>query len=592
MASKPSWKYYKRLGDMSPIRAMAESVLNGQNASGLPRLVSAAEVYDLACEMPFVSVTDLPMHKGAIERLGLSADAMVINDNHGDVVGRSAEARVFYHRIPKEEQTALESMLREAIYDLQMNHDLMVAESVVGTHPDMMLKARMAAPAEDASNVFSWFANYSPLTSVPAYDNSKELDIPDILFVSYPDWQPDLEYMAQLYPKWVEDPVKHRWFRGCVVVDEKNKTIFNLGLKYFGERKKGTLTMAWTAGMDLGAVAAHGSIKEIDFSGAKGFEDRGKQVISFYGLSGSGKSSHGNSHDNGGTLPDGVKVTIAHDDAFQIDYQNKICYVWEPSLFDKTDARELDNPDWEYLISTQNMLVCDVDGKRVPYGQDVRNKNGRAIFSRELLGATTDAIGFPNHVNWLLKDTTMPPICRVTDQSLAVALGATLMTKRTAAENVSPEEMKKVKIVPFANPFRVYELWRDCLGYKAVFEAGANCFVWNAGGNGLWKSSDKDQEPIPLQTSLQLHTLVLTGQIEWEAHPYIPGMEVPTKAIDQFLPGYYDTYNLTTRQNQDEYLALLEDRFAQRRKFLEEEDLVQKPDLLKELTDCLKIKRP
>jgi len=591
MASKPSWQYYKRLGDMSPIRALAESVMNGQNAAGSPRIISAAEAYEMACAAPQVAVTDLPIDPGSIRRLGLPADAKVINDNHGDVVGRSAEARVFYHRVSSSEQNAIESMLREAVYEMQQDHDLVIAEAVVGTHPDMMVKARLVAPEEDSANMFNWLANFTPLAAVPEYAQSRVLDVPDILFVAYPQWQPDDAYLKRLYPAWYEDPDYPRWFRGCVVVDEKHKTIFNLGLKYFGERKKGTLTMAWTAGMDLGAVAAHGSIKEVDFTQVEGYQDRGKQVISFYGLSGSGKSSHGNSHDNGGSLPAGAKVTIAHDDAFQIDYQNRVCYVWEPSLFDKTDSRELDHPDWNYCISTQNMLVCEVEGRRLPYGQDVRNRNGRAIFSRELLGSVTDSIGFPHHVNWLMKDSCFPPIMKITDQSLAVAMGATLLTKRTAAENVSEEEMKKLKIIPFANPFRVYELWRDCLGYKAVFEAGAQCYVWNAGGNGMWNSSDQDQRPIPLQTSLTLQTLVLTGELEWEDFPYIEGAQVPTRdSVDKFLPGYYDTYDISTIQNRDQYLETLQDRFRQRREFLENEDLVEKPELLKELVESLRVK--
>ena len=591
MASKPSWKYYKRLGEMSPIRALAESVFAGNNASGSVRVISASEAYDLACTQGHVAVTDLPMHPGSIQRLGLAADAKVVNDNHGDVVGRSAEARIFYREAPKPEKDAIEAMLREAVYEMQVTNDLIVGEAVVGTHPDMMFKARLVCPESDASNVFNWLANYTPLAAVPEYEQSKLHNIPDILFVAYPDWQPDHEYLERLYPKWYADQLFHRWFRGCVVVDEKDKTIFNLGLRYFGERKKGTLTMAWTGGMDLGAVAAHGSIKEIDFSETKKYKKRGKQVISFYGLSGSGKSSHGNSHDNGGTLPEGVKVTIAHDDAFQIDYKNRVCYVWEPSLFDKTDARELDHPDWEYLISTQNMLVCDVDGKVLPYGQDVRNKNGRAIFARELLGDTADCIGFPNHVNWLLKDTTLPPIMRVQDVDLAVAMGATLVTKRTAAENVSAEEMKKLRIVPFANPFRVYELWRDCEGYMEVFKAGANCYVWNAGGNGMWRASDEDQVPIPLQTSLTLHTMVLTGEIQWEPHPYIAGAEVPTKAINKVLPKYYETYDISKAENLDQYLDTLETRFEQRREFLRTSDVSRKPALLKKLVSSLKVKR-
>jgi len=560
---------------MSRIRALAESVFNGRNAKGGPRVISAAEVYELACQMPWVTVTDLPIHEEAIKRLGLPAGAMVINDNHGGTVGRSAEARVFYNQVSKSEQDALELLLREAVYGLQRDYELIICDGVIGTHPEMMLKARLIAPVEDASTMFNWMANFQPLDSIPEYEGSRLRDIPDILFVAYPEWKSD-------------DP---RWARGCVVVDELHMTIFNLGLRYFGERKKGTLTMAWTAGMKLGAVAAHGGIKEIDFSGCKGFESRGKQVIAFYGLSGSGKSAHSNSLDNEGTLPQGFKRRIAHDDAFQIDYKNRKCYVWEPSLFDKTDARELDHPDWKYCISTQNMLIVEVDGKILPYGQDTRNNNGRAIFVRELLGETTNVIGFPNALGWLMKDTTLPPVIKIVDLALSVAMGATLMTKRTPAENVTEEEMARLVFVPFANPFRVYELYRDCEGYEEVFKSGCECYVWTGGGFGFWDTSAEDTKPIPLKTSLTLQTAILTDVLEWEDWDLLPGAQIPTReTVDKILPGYYDQYNPAHVKNKEQYRATLRDRFLQRIDFLKNSDVAEKPDLLDRLVKALEIK--
>ena len=574
MASKSSYKYYKRLGDMSTLRALAESVFNGRNLSDSPRVISAAEAYAMSCRMPWVTVTDLPMAPSAIKRLGLPADAKVINDNHGGTVGRSAEARIFYNRSTPAEKNALELLLREAIYDLQKNHDLVICEAVLGLHKDMMIKARLIAPEEDCSNMFNWLANFTPLSDVHDYDESRDLPIQDVLFVAYPEWKSD-------------DP---RWARGCVAVDEEHMTIFNLGLRYFGERKKGTLTMAWTSGMRMGAVAAHGGIKEIDLSETKDFSHRGKQVIAFYGLSGSGKSSHTNSLDNEGTLPQGFKRRIAHDDAFQIDYKNKICYVWEPSLFDKTDARELDHPDWKHCISTQNMLVCEADGKIVPYGQDVRNKNGRAIFTRELLGEYTNSIGFPNFIGWLMKDTTLPPLLKITDIPLAVALGATLMTKRTAAENVTAEEMRKLVFVPFANPFRVYPLFEDCFGYEEVFKSGCECFVWSGGGAGMWDESDGKTRPVPLKTSLTLQTALLCGTLEFEDWDLVPGAQIPTRdSIEKILPGYYDMYDSNTVKNRDSYLETLKDRFQQRIDFLKNSDVNEKADLIERLTASLKV---
>lgn len=572
MSSKSSWEYYKTLSEMSRLRAMAESLFNSQNANGKPEIVSAAKAYEMASKKPFITVTDVPIYEGAIKRLGLPEGSKALNDNHGGTVGRSAEARIFYNQQTASEKNALETMLREAIYELVTKHDLIIAEAVIGTHPDMMIKARLIAPREDAMNMFNWMANFQPLDMVPEYNDSKPLDVQDILFVAFPEWTST-------------DP---RWAKGCVAVDETHMTVFNLGLRYFGERKKGTLTMAWTAGMKLNAVAAHGGIKEVDFSGTKDFSERGKQVIAFYGLSGSGKSSHTNSIDNEGTLPEGFASTIAHDDAFQIDYNNKKCYVWEPSLFDKTDAREIDHPDWDYLISTQNMTMVEVDGKVIPYGRDTRNNNGRAIFARELLGDTANVIGFPDSIGWLMKDSTLPPVVRVTDQALAVAMGATLMTKRTAAENISEEEMKKLVFIPFANPFRVYELHQDCEGYDAVFASGCECHVWTGGGAGFWKSSDDVTTSIPLNTSLAMQTAILTGVLEWEEWDLVPGIQIPTKeTVDKVLPGYYDMYNPAAVENKAEYQETLKDRFNQRINFLKESDVAEKPELLARLVAAL-----
>ncbi len=559
---------------MSRLRAVAESLFATVNNGASPRVVTAAEAYAAACKLPWVSVTDLPMDPLAVKRLGLPEGAKVFTDNNGAAVGRSAEARIFYNRASKVEKDALEAMLREAVYRMQRTEPLIMADAVVGLAPELMIKARMIAPESDASNVFHWLANFNPLSAVPDYDTSRPLPVPDILFVAVPDWSSS-------------DP---RWAKGCVAVDEEHMTIFNLGMRYFGERKKGTLTLAWTAGMRLGMVAAHAGIKEIDFSRVPAFRERGRQVVAFYGLSGSGKSAHTNSLDNGGTLPKGFRRRIAHDDAFQIDYRNKICHVWEPSLYDKTDGRDADHPDWRHCIATQNMLVVDCGGRRLPYGRDVRNNNGRALFSRELLGRTANSIGFPNAVGWLMKDSTLPPLARVVNPHLAVALGATLMTRRTAAENVSPEEMRKLIFEPFANPFRVYPLYEDCLGYAEVFKSGCECHVWAGGGGGLWDGSDEQIKKIPLQTSLTLQTAVLEGILEWEDWEPVPGMQIPSRAsVDAVLPGYYDTYNPRTVPNPEGFLHTLRDRFAQRRAFLAASDVASRPELLEELTAALTV---
>ncbi len=576
MSSQASSKYYPSLSKMSPVRAIAESAFNLKNNGICPRVVSPAEAYEMACQLPWVTVTDLPMDPGRAEFLGLDAEsARVIVDNHGATVGRSASARVFYNRLNKGQKDTCESILREGVYNLQRNHDLIIGEGVVGTDPALQFKARLLTTEEDAANLFFWFANFTPLEAVPDYESSTPHPVQDILFVSYPEW---------------EAPNNCPWGQALVVVDEVHNTIFNFGLRYFGERKKGTLTLAWTGAQRMGHVSAHGGIKEVDFAGCPEFAHRGKQVIAFYGLSGSGKSSHTNSLDNGGALPAGFTRRIAHDDAFQIDVKNKLCYVWEPTLFDKTDSRELDHPDWKHCIGAMNSHVVEVDGRILPYGMDSRNSNGRAIFARELLGETTNRIGFPDSIGWLMKDNTLPPIVKISGIDLAVALGATLMTKRTAAENISPDEMKKLVFEPFANPFRVYPLYEDCLGYAKVFENGCECYVWSGGGGGWWDGDDQRSKPVPLKTSLALQTAVLTGVLQWEPWDLVDGAWLPTReSVEKILPGYSDAYNPAAVPNRMEYLAILMDRFAQRITFLENSDIRERPELLARLVASLKV---
>ena len=58
-----------------------------------------------------------------------------------------------------------------------------------------------------------------------------------------------------------------------------------LGLRYFGELKKATLTLAWATAHRNGYAACHGGEKAFHF------KDKDDKVFAFYGLSGSGKST-------------------------------------------------------------------------------------------------------------------------------------------------------------------------------------------------------------------------------------------------------------------------------------------------------------
>ena len=429
-------------------------------------------------------------------------------------------------------------------------------------------------------NVFNWLCNFTPIEVFEKeYKNSKEIPVVDIILVAFNEWTCDDPFYNNVGAPQL------------ALVDELNNVIFNFGMRYFGERKKGTLTLGWTSGMRLGMAACHGGIKEIDFTtcAEEKYHELGKRSIAFFGLSGTGKSSHTNSHTNGDTLPKGFKKVVLHDDAFQIDLEEKICRAWEPTLFDKTDSRPIGHSDWDYAISLMNHSIINIDGKNIPVGQDLRQANGRALLERAMLGDVVNRCSFPKALCWLMKDTVLPPILKFTNKHLAIAMGAALITKRNKAENVSAEDLKKLAFEPFANPFRVYDLWKDVEAFLAIADNGADFYSFNS--QGLWKKSDTDLEAIKLQTSLTLQTGILLDQLEWEDWDMLPGAMIPTKeSVDKILPGFYDKYNTATRENMDEYKELLKSRFQQRIDFLKNTDIATKPEMLEELINALQVK--
>jgi len=494
-------------------------------------------------------------------------------------VGRTAKARRFYHRLNASHKNKIAGDFREAIYQMQ-HYPLIKAEAILGMDQDLMIKATFITTESDVINVYNWLLNFAPYEQLrEQYEASPKLPIQDIILIAFNEWTCDDPFYNNVGAPQL------------ALVDEKHNVIVNLGMRYFGERKKGTLTLAWTSGIRIGMAACHGGIKEIDFGTCEDskFHALGKRSIAFYGLSGTGKSSHTNNHDNASTLPKGFDKVVLHDDAFQIDLENKLCRVWEPTLFDKTDSRPPDHPDWKYALGLMNHMVVEIDGKKIPIGMDARNDNGRALLDRDLLGKHVNRCAFPKALVWLMKDSVLPPVVKLQDKYLAIAMGAALMTQRNRAENVTEEELNKLVFEPFANPFRVYELYKDVEAFLHVAESGADIYCFNS--RGYWKQSDNALEAIPLTTSLTLQTALLMDQIQWEAWDILPGALIPTReSIEKILPGYYDKYDPQKLENPGDYLELLRDRFEQRREFLKSSDLLERPEIQARLINALDLK--
>jgi len=512
----------------SPWRATIESAFFANSV----RKTNMAEVYKLALKQPEVMATSHPFYKPS--QFGLPKDARVLISNDGGIVGRTARARRLVREMGKDRDKYLR-ILGEVTYSLTKRECLWL-QAVVGLHKDFMIKAHLLSPATDAKNMLDWGVNFAPFMKPwsEAYKKSKKLDEPDILVLADPDWT---------------DP---EFPNGLVIIDEVENCIAILGLRYFGERKKGTLTLAWTIGVRQNMVACHGGIKTI-----------GKHPpVAVFGLSGSGKSSITNSPDHGGTLKKNEKVTVIHDDAFLIALDENLTVALEPSLFDKTDAVEFRDPIIKYFYSAQNVAITELgDGKREIVAQDIRNDNGRCIKSRDMFNHD-DYCARPKQLIWLQKDQSLPPVMKVTDIGLAVAMGASLSTLRAkGVENVPKEELAKLVIEPFANPFRVHPLLEDCRQFLKLFKLGTECYIMNTGHFGL----PGDETKIPKELSLPIVTELVHGRIEWREWKSFPGLQLPANGVELFGADFDKKFKPT--KNPD-YLQFLRNRMQDRITFL------------------------
>ena len=175
---------------------------------------------------------------------------------------------------------------------------------------------------------------------------------------------------------------------------------------------------------------------------------------------------------------------MLHDDALIVNVRDKYAIAMEPAYFDKLQDYPMGCDDNKYLISVQNCgCVRTEDGKKVVVTEDVRNGNGRAMKSKHWTPNRVDRIDEPlNAICWLMKDPTLPPVVKLTGASLAAVMGATLATKRTSAEHLTPGIDPNLLIIEsYANPFRTYPLALDYERFKQLIEDGVDCYILNTG---------------------------------------------------------------------------------------------------------------
>lgn len=436
---------------MSAARATITAPFFGNNVEKIENVTEAYELAQESCGT--IELTGMPVYEP--EKIGLPAGANQLLFNDGTVVGRCAAARKIVGE-PNCDLKVLLPVIREAVYGTR-DRLMYNCETVVGLDKDFMIKAHLLIPEGFENIMYSWMLNFQYFNEEykKMYADSRDIPEGDIYVFSDPDWShPDFPY-------------------GLTFFDPEHNCAAILGMRYFGEHKKGTLTLAWGSAARNGYASCHGGMKRYNLDGGKSFQ------VAVFGLSGSGKSTITHAKHDGK-----YDITVLHDDAFIINTKDKYTIALEPAYFDKTADYPIGCEDNKFILTQQNAgAIMKEDGLVYSVTEDIRNGNGRAVKSKLWSPNRVDRIDQPiNAIFWLMKDPTIPPVVKLSGASLGAAMGATLATKRTSAERLAAGVDPNALVVePYANPFRVYPLSIDYDRFKHLIEDGVDCYILNTG---------------------------------------------------------------------------------------------------------------
>ncbi len=505
----------------SRTRSIIEAAFYGNN---VVKVNTLKEAYKLAKDSPGTIVTDMPVYRG--EEFGLDSDAKVLLFNDGSITGRYAPARRIAGE-PGVQCDKLDKIVMDAVYDTRWE-TLYHAEVCIGLDTEFMVKAHLLIPEGEENILYSWMLNFQYMNEkyVKMYKESKLYENEsDIYIFSDPQWRGTDQTD-------ISDPNCLCYFNtdtNCAAI---------LGMRYFGEHKKGTLTLAWAIANRNGYASCHGGQKEYTL------EDGSKYVAAVFGLSGSGKSTLTHAKHNG-KYP---SIKVLHDDAFVINAQTCSSIALEPTYFDKTADYPTDCEDNKFLLTAQNCsATLDEDGKVVLVTEDVRNGNGRAIKSKLWSPNRVDKIDSPvNAIFWIMKDPTIPPVVKLKGSSLASVMGATLATKRSTAERLKEGVDPNALVVePYANPFRTYPLVNDYNKFKTLVESKhVDCYIINTGEFMGKKVQPKD--------TLGILETIVEGKAEFKQ--WGPFSDIEIFEWEGFVPDLKD----------EEYVAQLKARMQDR----------------------------
>ncbi|MDD3149559.1 MAG: phosphoenolpyruvate carboxykinase (ATP) [Candidatus Gastranaerophilales bacterium] len=504
-------EFYKNNELLKATTSAAKATIQaGFYGNNVEEIKTVSEAYKLALNSPgTVELTGMPIFEPEKQGLPKNSNQLLFND--GAVVGRCAAARKIVGT-PDCDTAKLLPIIREAVYGTRSKY-MYHAQSVVGLENDFMVKAHLCIPEGFENVMLSWMLNFQYINEMYSemYSQSREIPEGDLFIFSDPDWtHPDFPY-------------------GLTFFDPKYNCAAILGMRYFGEHKKGTLTLAWGAAARNGYASCHGGLKRYNL------ENDNKYTVAVFGLSGSGKSTithakHGNKYD----------VTVLHDDAFIINVHDKYSIALEPAYFDKTQDYPMDCEDNKFILTQQNNgVIMGEDGKLYSITEDMRNGNGRAVKSKLWTPNRVDRVDEPiNAIFWLMKDPTIPPVLKLRGASLGAAMGVTLATKRTSAERLAKGVDPNALVVePYANPFRTYPLEMDYTRFKQLIADGVDCYILNTG--------DFMGQKVQPKHTLGIVEAIVEGQAQfkqWENFSDIEIMDIEDFNIDMKNKDYSEQF--------------------------------------------------
>lgn len=485
------------------------------------------ELYNLSLEMPTVIALPRPMQTP--ETFGFQPGTRQLVWNHANPVGRTAKARRFWHEADAEGRKKLATLAREAALQLQATGSI-TSRAYAGLDQEFCLGLRFIGNQHYPITALSFLLNFQGFVSDAHrdfYAQSRPIAEPDMLLVYDPDWH---------HPEFPD---------GLVIIDRNSKSIFVLGLPYFGEVKKGLLTLIWQTAIhervpttDIRRfLPIHGSICVIN----------NKKVV-IIALSGSGKSSLSRNAES-----------IAHDDAFVVSMVTGRVIVLEPTFFNKTDGDSIGDETTNRGLIFYNMGVAELAGKLEVVPRDRLVANGRVIQARP--DNAVNGYDRVDIVSLVMKDDTLPPISLINDPALFVAFGASLMTKRSLAEALkSVADQFTLVIEPFAQPFRSWRINTECRMFQLFLELFQPVTV-------LLNTGDFMGEDIKLELSRDRLLPALTrGELEFSPWRIIPGQMVSLPRKESLSKEYDHLFSPKT--SDQAYVARFVERMQARIDFL------------------------